>query len=69
MPGEDYSAFAHCAPSCFVLLGAGNQAKGITAAHHDSRFDIDEDALAMGVRLFTRTARALLDRTAVATSA
>ena len=66
MPGEDYSAFAARAPSCFVLLGAGNGAKGITADHHDSRFDIDEDALAMGVRLFTRSALALLEQTAAA---
>jgi amidohydrolase len=60
MPGEDFSAFAAKAPSCFVLLGAGNRARGITADHHDERFDIDEDALAMGVRLFVNAALALL---------
>ncbi len=56
MPGEDFSFFGQQAPSCFVLLGAGNKAKGITAPHHDSRFDIDEDALDMGVRLFVNAA-------------
>ncbi|MDH7785529.1 amidohydrolase [Ochrobactrum sp. 19YEA23] len=64
MPGEDFSAFGHKAPSCFVLLGAGNTAKGITAPHHDAAFDFDEDALAMGVRLFVHSAFALLERTA-----
>lgn len=59
MPGEDFSAFLHRAPGCFVLLGAGNAAKGITADHHDPRFDVDEDALAHGVGLFVRTALAL----------
>ena len=63
MPGEDFSAFGHEAPSCFVLLGAGNAEKGITAAHHDAAFQIDEDALAMGVRLFTHAALKLLAET------
>ena len=69
MPGEDFSAFGQQAPSCFVLLGAGNAARGITAPHHDAAFDIDEDALAMGVRLFTHSAFALLERTAPAKAA
>jgi len=60
MPGEDFSAFGRVAPSCFVLLGAGNRAKGIVAPHHDAAFDIDEDALAMGVRLFVHSALSLL---------
>lgn len=66
MPGEDFSAFAQKAPACFVLLGAGNAAKGITAPHHDAAFDVDEDAFAMGVRLFVHSALALLEQTAAA---
>ena len=69
MPGEDFSAFGHEAPSCFVLVGAGNAARGITAPHHDARFDIDEDALAIGVRLFVHSAVALLGRTSAAKAA
>lgn len=60
MPGEDFSAFGQQAPSCFILLGAGNAQKGITAPHHDAAFDIDEDALVMGVKLFVNSAFALL---------
>tara|TARA_R110002126_G_scaffold130272_3_gene273526 strand:- start:9515 stop:10705 length:1191 start_codon:yes stop_codon:yes gene_type:complete len=63
MPGEDFSFFGQQAPSCFVLLGAGNTAKGITAPHHDAKFDVDEDALAMGTRLFVHTALELLEQT------
>ena len=48
-----FAAKDYCA---YWLLGAGNKAKGITAPHHDSRFDIDEDALDMGVRLFVNAA-------------
>lgn len=69
MPGEDFSAFAHKAPACFVLLGAGNAAKGITAPHHDAAFDVDEDALGMGVRLFVHSTFALLEQTALARAA
>ena len=65
MPGEDFSFFGQQAPSSFVLLGAGNAAKGITAPHHDAKFDVDEDALAMGTRLFVHTALELLERTEV----
>ena len=69
MPGEDFSAFGQEAPSCFVLVGAGNAAKGITAPHHDAHFDIDEDALAIGVRLFVHSAVALLEQVAAAKAA
>lgn len=60
MPGEDFSAFGQVTPSCFILVGAGNRGKGITAAHHDARFDIDEDALTIGVRLSVNALLALL---------
>jgi amidohydrolase len=63
MPGEDFSFFGQQAPSCFILLGAGNAAKGITAPHHDAKFDIDEDALAMGTQLFVKAALELLENT------
>ena len=60
MGGEDYSAFAACAPSCFVLLGAGYEADGIVPEHHHPQFDIDEAALLEGVRLFVHAALELL---------
>jgi amidohydrolase len=60
MVGEDVSAFLEQAPGCFVLVGAGNEAKGIVHDHHNPRFDIDEDALGFGVRLFAHAALELL---------
>jgi amidohydrolase len=60
MPGEDFSAFAAQAPACFVLLGAANPAKDITADHHHPRFTVDEDALDWGVRLLAQSTLALL---------
>jgi amidohydrolase len=60
MVGEDYSAFAARAPSCFVLLGAGYSDPRIVPEHHHPQFDIDEDALTDGVRLFCHAALELL---------
>ncbi|HEY8582468.1 MAG TPA: amidohydrolase [Capillimicrobium sp.] len=56
MAGEDFSAFQALAPGCFVMLGAANAERGITHDHHHPRFDVDEAALPMGVRLLTAAA-------------
>lgn len=69
LAGEDFSAFQACAPGAFVLLGARNEAKGAAFDHHHPRFDVDEDAFPMGVRLFAHAAVALLDEPAPAPSA
>ena len=54
MPGEDYSALqTHC-PGFFVELGARSEEKGITAPHHNSRYLLDEDALAYGLQYWVR---------------
>ena len=44
-------------PGCFFFVGSGSEAKGITAGHHHPAFDLDEDALAIGVELLVRAAR------------
>lgn len=54
MGGEDFSAFSDVVPSCFILVGAGNEEKGIVYPHHHPRFTVDEDALQDGVKLFVR---------------
>jgi amidohydrolase len=51
MGGEDFSAYGRKAPSAFYLVGAGNEERGITAPHHHPRFDIDEDALGIGLKM------------------
>ncbi|GGI71561.1 M20 family metallopeptidase [Deinococcus wulumuqiensis] len=59
MGGEDFSAYLTRSPGTFVLIGAGNEAQGITAPHHHPRFMIDEAALEHGVQLYAGAARAL----------
>jgi amidohydrolase len=64
LAGEDFSALQARAPGAFVLLGARNAARGIVHDHHHPRFDVDEDAFPMGVRLLAHAAVALLDEAA-----
>ncbi len=57
MGSEDMSDMMNRVPGCYVFVGSGNEAKGITAPHHHPEFDIDEDALPIGAELLIRTAR------------
>ncbi len=59
--GEDFSAFQACAPGTFLLLGARNEERGIVHDHHNPKFDVDEAAFPIGVRLISRAAVALLE--------
>ncbi|ADB52294.1 amidohydrolase [Conexibacter woesei] len=60
LAGEDFSALQARAPGTFLFLGARNEARGIVHDHHHPRFDVDEDAFPIGVRLFAHAAVALL---------
>jgi len=51
MTAEDFSYYSHEVPSCFYRLGTANASKGITDDLHTSRFNIDEDALKVGMGL------------------
>lgn len=55
---DDMAVFLESVPGCYFLIGVGNPERGITAPHHSNRFDIDEDALAIGTEIM---ARATLD--------
>lgn len=50
---EDFAYYSQVLPSCFYRLGTGNAKKGITAAVHTPIFDIDEDALLIGMGLMS----------------
>jgi amidohydrolase len=53
---EDFGYVLEQVPGAFVFLGAGNEARGITAPHHSPAFDIDEAALPIGARLLAELA-------------
>ena len=55
-PAEDFSYFLQERPGAFILVGAGNKQRGITAPHHSPEFDIDESVLPRGTELLARLA-------------
>jgi amidohydrolase len=54
MASEDVGYFISRATGCYFNLGILNEAKGITVTNHNPGFDIDEDALPIGVAMLTR---------------
>jgi amidohydrolase len=61
MGGEDFSAFLHRVPGCFVAIGSRNAARGLVHGHHHPRFDVDEGCLGIGAEILLRTARKFLE--------
>ena len=53
MTAEDFAYFSQIIPSCFYRLGVANKKKGIIHGLHTSKFNIDEEALKIGVGLMT----------------
>jgi amidohydrolase len=59
MTGEDFASFAARVPACFFHVGA---APSEPFPHHHPRFDIDEEALPIGLEILCRAAGAYLER-------
>ncbi len=51
---DDMASFLSARPGCYFFVGASNPARGIDAPHHSARFDIDEDALPIGLETLAR---------------
>ena len=49
MGAEDFGYYTQQIPGCFFRLGTGNKARGIGAGVHTPLFDIDENAIAIGM--------------------
>jgi hippurate hydrolase len=49
MGAEDFAYYTHQVPGCFFRLGVGNISKGITIGVHTPTFNIDEDAIEIGM--------------------
>ncbi len=60
MAGEDFSYYLEGVPGCFALVGSSNPGRGLVEPHHSPRFDFDEAALDVAVRLLEATARRFL---------
>ncbi|HUG16358.1 MAG TPA: M20 family metallopeptidase [Thermomicrobiales bacterium] len=51
MAGEDMAFVLEAVPGCLFNLGVGNPERGLVFPPHHPRFDADEDALSVGVRM------------------
>jgi amidohydrolase len=60
MGAEDMSDFLKVVPGAYAFIGAQNKAKQCFYPHHHPKFNIDEDALAIGAELMYRVAQRLL---------
>jgi amidohydrolase len=56
MVGEDFSAFQQKAPGTFFFIGAARPVDGAVHPHHHPKFDVDEGAFGIGVRVFVAAA-------------
>jgi amidohydrolase len=57
---DDVALLLAAAPGCLMLLGTGNAERGITESWHRPGFDVDEDALPLGVHVLSLAALDLL---------
>ncbi len=53
MGAEDFGYYSQKIPGCFFRLGTGNLKKGISSGVHTPTFDIDEDAIEIGVSMMS----------------
>ncbi len=57
---DDMAYFLDAVPGCYFIVGARNEEKGASYPHHHPRFNVDEDALPVGVEVLARAAMEFL---------
>jgi len=62
MASDDMAHFLQRAPGCYFGVGTANEARGLTAGNHQPRFDIDEDALPVGVEMLVGVVKRYFER-------
>lgn len=60
--GEDFACFLEKAPGLLAFVGMRNEAKESHYAHHNERFNMDEDALETGTNLYVQYALDFLNQ-------
>jgi metal-dependent amidase/aminoacylase/carboxypeptidase family protein len=53
LTSEDFAYYSQIIPACFFRLGVRNEDKGIVYSVHHPRFDIDSEALKIGMQLMS----------------
>jgi len=60
MGGEDFSEYLKIVPGAFFRLGTCDEEKKTCVSQHNSRFDVDDDALQVGMKIMGASALQLL---------
>lgn len=61
MGGEDFAYYLNEVPGAFMFLSSSNPAKGTDVAHHNPRFNVDEDVFWIGSATFVNIAEKFLN--------
>lgn len=61
MGGEDFGRYLELVPGAFFRLGTCNPDKGTCISQHNARFDVDDDALIVGMKIMAATALEAMD--------
>ena len=56
MGGEDFSRYLQLVPGAFFRLGICNETKGTCIPQHNTRFDVDDEALGIGMKILSLAA-------------
>ena len=56
MGGEDFARYLQLVPGAFFRLGVCNEEKGTCVPQHNTRFDVDDDSLAIGMKILSLSA-------------
>jgi amidohydrolase len=56
MGGEDFSEYLKIVPGAFFRLGTCSETKKTCVSQHNSRFDVDDDALQVGMKIIGASA-------------
>lgn len=62
MGGEDFSEYLKIVPGAFFRLGTCSEEKETCVSQHNSRFDVDDDALQFGMKIMGASALAFLQK-------
>jgi amidohydrolase len=63
MAAEDMSYFLDAMPGTFFFVGSANPERGLDYPHHHPRFDFDESAIPLAVKLLAAAAASYLIKT------
>jgi len=58
---DDMAYFLQRAPGCYFNVGSNNMLRGLSAPHHNARFDFDEEALVVAAKVLGGAVLQLLE--------